>query len=246
MTKKETVYGLMKPKTASLGFTKDELMTVCASIAGRFDSKEEEATEEEINAEIDAVLPYLQLSQSAANRIVQQSNPKKKEPKKAEKKAKKSHKEDEDDDDDDDDQHDTDESDDEDEVPEDMPKWARKLLEGNKALRNEISSMKSEKTHTDLMTGVKTSLKDIDEGFYSMALNGRKFASQDEADQFVNDVKENYKTFAKKMNIKSLAEVTPPKGGKGGNDEPSAEVKARAEARKTASTPTSPIKGLPQ
>lgn len=243
-TKKETVYGLMKPKTASLGFTKDELMTVCASIAGRFDSKEEEATEEEINAEIDAVLPYLQLSQSAANRIVQQSNPKKKEQRKA-KKNKKSKSEEDDEDDDDDVHHDSDDDDD-DEVDDDTPKWARKLIKDNQSLREELSSMKAEKTHGDLMTGVKTSLKDIDEGFYSMALNGRKFATQDEADQFVNDVKENYKAFAKKMNIKSLAEVTPPRGGKNDPTEPSAEAKARAEARKAAVAGPSPIQGLPQ
>lgn len=243
-TKKETVYGLMKPKTASLGFTKDELMTVCENIAGRFDSKEEEATEEEINAEIDAVLPFLQMSQSAANRIVQQSKSQKKEPKKAGKKNKKSKSEEDDDDDDDDDHHDSDDDDDDD-VDDDTPKWARKLIKDNQSLREELSSMKAEKTHDGLIAGVKTSLKDIDEGFYSMALNGRKFATQEEADQFVTDVKDNYKSFAKKMNIKSLAELTPPKGGKKDENEPSEEAKARAEARKAQQT-AAPIMGLPQ
>lgn len=70
---KTKVLQAMKPKVASLGFTKEEIESVVESISGTL---EEDATEEQINAQIDAVIPFLKLSQSAATRIV---NAKKKE-----------------------------------------------------------------------------------------------------------------------------------------------------------------------
>ena len=70
---KTKVLQALKPKVASLGFTKEELESVVGSISGTL---EEDATEEQINAQIDAVIPYLKLSQSAVTRIV---NAKKKE-----------------------------------------------------------------------------------------------------------------------------------------------------------------------
>ncbi len=70
---KTKVLQTLKPKVASLGFTKDEIESVVESISGTL---EEDATEEQINAQIDAVIPYLKLSQSAVTRIV---NAKKKE-----------------------------------------------------------------------------------------------------------------------------------------------------------------------
>lgn len=70
---KTKVLQAMKPKVASLGFTKEEIESVVDSIS---ETLEEDATEEQINAQIDAVIPYLKLSQSAVTRIV---NAKKKE-----------------------------------------------------------------------------------------------------------------------------------------------------------------------
>lgn len=57
----------LKPKVASLGFSRIEL----EGVAGRIDGNlKEDATEEDIDAAIDAVLPYLELAQSSANRII--------------------------------------------------------------------------------------------------------------------------------------------------------------------------------
>ncbi len=63
----------LKPKAASLGFTAEELESVATQIAGTL---QEDATEEQISAQVDAIMPYLKLSQSAVTRIV---NAKKKE-----------------------------------------------------------------------------------------------------------------------------------------------------------------------
>lgn len=57
----------LKPKVASLGFSRLELEGVAARIDGNL---KEDATEEDIDAAIDAVLPYLELAQSSANRII--------------------------------------------------------------------------------------------------------------------------------------------------------------------------------
>lgn len=64
---KTKVLQAMKPKVASLGFTKEEIESVVESISGTL---EEDATEEQINAQIDAVIPFLKISQSAVTRIV--------------------------------------------------------------------------------------------------------------------------------------------------------------------------------
>ena len=64
---KNKVMTRLEPKAKSYGFSKEELMTVCESIANGF-SSEEEATEDAIDARIDAYLPILKLSQSAAHR----------------------------------------------------------------------------------------------------------------------------------------------------------------------------------
>lgn len=64
---KTKVLQLLKPKTVSLGFSKEELEGVAADLAGNL---QEDATDEAIQSEIDKVLPYLKVSQSMANRVI--------------------------------------------------------------------------------------------------------------------------------------------------------------------------------
>ena len=64
---KTKVLSLLKPKTASLGFTTEELEGVADNIAGTL---KEDATDEQINQAIDSALPLLQMSQKAVTRIV--------------------------------------------------------------------------------------------------------------------------------------------------------------------------------
>ena len=75
---KTKVLQALKPKVASLGFTKEELESVVDSIS---ETLQEDATEEQINAQIDAVIPYLKLSQSAVTRIVNAKKKEEKQPK---------------------------------------------------------------------------------------------------------------------------------------------------------------------
>lgn len=76
MDRKQQVLKQLKLKVKAFGFNRKELMSVAARIADNLTSKEE-ASEEEVNAEIatsiDAVLPYLQVSQSFANRVIEEN-----------------------------------------------------------------------------------------------------------------------------------------------------------------------------
>ena len=76
MDRKQQVLEHLKPKVKAFGFNKKELMSVAAKIADNLTSAED-ASEEDVNAEIDAqidaVLPYLQVSQSFANRVIEEN-----------------------------------------------------------------------------------------------------------------------------------------------------------------------------
>lgn len=87
--KTKLVLDLLRPRAVSLGFTKEELEGVAADIAGNL-AVQDDVTEEVLNAAVtkavDAVMPYLELSQKSANRIIQKN---KEEKEKAEADAKK-------------------------------------------------------------------------------------------------------------------------------------------------------------
>jgi len=57
----------LKPKALSLGFNPTELEGVAATIAANLTA---ESTDDEIDAAVNAVIPYLQVSQSVSNRII--------------------------------------------------------------------------------------------------------------------------------------------------------------------------------
>lgn len=64
----------LKPKAASLGFNEKELMGVAERISNNLNSPD--ATEEDIDASIDAVLPYLGIAQTVANRTIESARKK--------------------------------------------------------------------------------------------------------------------------------------------------------------------------
>lgn len=74
MDKKQLILKQLKTKAKAFGFSKKELESVAAGIADNL-TLEEDASEEDVNAAIDkavdAVLPFLKVSQSAANRAIQ-------------------------------------------------------------------------------------------------------------------------------------------------------------------------------
>ncbi|MDE5649769.1 MAG: hypothetical protein K2I35_01970, partial [Duncaniella sp.] len=76
MNRKQQVLLRLKPKVKAFGFNKKELMGVAAKIADNLKS-EEDASDEDVNAEIDAaieaVIPILEVGRSYANRVINDS-----------------------------------------------------------------------------------------------------------------------------------------------------------------------------
>ena len=67
----------LKPKAISLGFSKEELEVVANQIKATLP---ENATDEQIDAAVEAAIPYLKVSQTAVNRIVNAAKDKEKSP----------------------------------------------------------------------------------------------------------------------------------------------------------------------
>ena len=226
---KTKVMTQLEPKAKSYGFSKEELMTVCESIANGFGS-EDEATEEAIDARINAMLPILKLSQSAANRSYERMRQKFEEENKSHQQqkqvaepAKEPEKE-----------------------ADDMPAWFKAFQEkyeaDKKATDDRFSTMRREKANEGYVAKVRAGLKDVDPKFYSRDLNGRTFESDEEVDSYVSEVVGDWTTFCSDRNIKAMKDIVPP----GGNDKPvkpNENVLLRVEARKAEET-KSAIKGL--
>ena len=236
---KTKVLEVLKPKAASFGFNEDELASASENIAGTL---KEEATAEEIAAAVDAALPYLKLSQSAANRSIERfktqfekEHPTKtKEQEEAERKAKE--------------EAERQRKEEEAKRQKEEPEWFKKYREDSekriKELEDANSRLAAEKTDSDFRKAAISALEGVDESYYALMLKSTKFAKQEDVDNFVAEVKAGWEAMSKKLKIGSLSHIKPPMGGSNPSDKPSAEVQARIERRKNSQKTTSPIRGL--
>lgn len=236
---KTKVLEVLKPKVASFGFNDDELATASESIAGGL---KEEATPEEIAAAVDAALPYLKLSQSAANRSFERlkaqfekEHPKKTpEQEEAERKAKE--------------EAERKKKEEEEKRLKEEPEWFKKYREDSEKRIEELEKankrLESEKTEAGFRKAAVAALNEVDETYYSLLLKSTKFEKQEDVDNFVNEVKEGWKAMNEKFKLDSLTRTRPPKTGTPPADKPSAEVQARIERRKNAPSVSAPIRGL--
>ena len=225
---KNKVFTRLESKAKPYGFSKDELMTVCESIANGF-SSEEEATEDAIDARIDAILPFLKISQSVAHRSYERMKAKFEEenkpqqqqqepPKPAEQKPQ------------------------EDEAPAWFKAFQQNYEKDKQATEQKFASMATEKANERFMARAHAGLKGVDPKFYR-DLKSRTFTSDEEVDAYVQEVSGDWTTFCSEKNIKSMADMTPPGGQRQEPTKPNEGVLARAEARKAEET-KSAIRGL--
>lgn len=181
MSKKEKVSELLKPKTAQLGFTQEELESVVESLSGNL---ADDASDEDINAQIDAVIPYLALSQKAANRAIQAARQKQQVQPGSQQTVQ------------------TQTSTQEDE------RLAQLITAATqKAISpyiERINQLESDARNRSYAQSVETALKDVDRSFYEMALDGREFKSQSDVDTFVSTVKTKWQSFSEKHSQKKL------------------------------------------
>lgn len=189
MNKKQQVLLLLKPKVKAFGFSKKEIMSIAAKIADNLTS-EEEASEEDVNAEIntaiDAVLPYLQISQSFANRVIEDNR-------------KKNDDEEEIDDEEDDDpsaqRQSSSKKKNQKPSKDETPAWAKAMLQTIETLNGEITSIKAEKVTVSRKSKLETLLKDTG-AFGSSTLKNfgkMKFENEEEFEDFYNEVSDDLK-----------------------------------------------------
>lgn len=185
MNRVQLVLLALKPKVKALGFNQKELKGIAAKIADNI-QLEEEASEEEVSAEIDsqieAILPFLQLGQSQANRVIDA--------------WKKSHPTETDDDDDDDPESQPGSKKSAKTKKEDTtPEWAKSMLDTVKALTDEVTALKAEKSTTTRLAKLEGLLKDT--GAFGertiKSFKRMKFENEDEFDEFYSEVEADLK-----------------------------------------------------
>lgn len=248
------VLDTLKPEVASLGFNDKEIGEIAESISA---SLAEDASDEDVKKSVNAVLPFLKVSQSAANRSFErfktqfekdhQSSEEEKAKKAAEEAARKKAEEEE-----------AARKKAEEEAKKGEPDWfkayrenAEKQREEDRKAREELqkklAGYESARANEGFVAKVKAQLKEkgVDENYYGLLLKGRTFDSDEKVTEFVTEVTESWGAFVKAKGIEELVKVTPPGGGKTPPKEASAEVKARIERKKKqASSVDSPLKGL--
>lgn len=187
MNRVQLVLLALKPKVKALGFNQKELKGIAARIADNI-KLDEDASEEDVNAEIDsqidAILPFLQLGQSQANRVID-----------AWKKSHTTETDDEDDDDDPDSQPGSNKSKKNKKENDATPEWAKSMLDTVKALADEVTALKAEKSTSSRRARLETLLKDTGTfGERTIKSFGRmKFEDDDEFDEFYSEVEEDLK-----------------------------------------------------
>ena len=195
----------MKPKTASFGFTQEEIKSVAEAISNNF-ATEEDATEDAINARIDAVIPILKLAQTQASRVISKAKTEAEakakaeaEAKAAEEAAKAAAK-----------QNSSGEGGKGNE--DDEPKWFRKYREESEA---RIAKLEGEKVKADRSARLKDVLKDAGSfaKHYERTFGKMKFENEEEFESFLEETKNDIAELVKEQSEKGLNIA--PMGGKG-------------------------------
>ena len=217
MSRKQQVLLRLKLKAKSLGFNVKELKGIAAKIADNLTSAED-ATEEDVNAEIDtqidAVLPYLTFGQSQANRLLDEW--KKKHPETGE-------------DDEEEDDEGTEPSPNPNNRPsgskktpkdknDNAPEWAKGMMKTIEALNGEIATLKGEKVTTSRKEKLESMLKDT--GTFGTrtlkSFSKMKFENDEEFEEFLTDVEGDLKAFNQERADSGLSTMGAPPSAGGG------------------------------
>lgn len=227
---KTKVFERLKPKAVSFGFNEDELRTAAEYIAG---SLAPEATDEMIDKAIDQFAPILGLSQNAAQRSFTRMKTQfeKDHPTPPTKPAQQ-------------DKNDDLKTDQKDEMPAWFKAYQSEKDKETKELKEQIERMSREKANEGFRSKALDALKDVDENYYGLMLEGRQFESEEDVNSFVSKVSDGWNKLVQAKNIQTQKEVTPPGGGAPAQDKPSQAILDRIAERGKIQE-TSPIKGLP-
>ena len=215
---KVKVLDYLKPKVKALGFKKDDIESIAADIADNLDEVDDEASDEDINAVIkpavDAVIPSLKIAQKMANRAIEdyrkkqeKANEPTEEPKKEP--AKEPTKEPEK-------KPSSEESKTDNETTlllKSLTESNKQMLETIKGLQTEISGIKAKTTSEKRRALLDELLKDT--GTFGKrtikSFEKMKFETDDEFDEFVNDVKEDLEQLNQERANEGLRKFGAPK-----------------------------------
>ena len=190
------VLSILKPKVSAFGFDKNEVKSIAAEIANNL-NLEEDATDDDIDAtitkSIDAVLPYLKLSQSQAQRVISDFKKKMDVDKQADEKGNEKEKEKVE-------KSNTDNS------------ALKELSESVKLLQQQLQRYESEKQQATRKTKLETLLKDA--GTYGKAairnFERMKFDKEEDFDNFFAEIEDDLKNIKQEKANEELDENVPP------------------------------------
>lgn len=213
----EKLIKMLQTKVASLGYNKKELRGIAEEISNNSELGED-ATDEAINAEIEAVMPYLKFGQQQANRIASAGKPADGQggdggakppatPPQAQPK------------------------------PEDeAPQWAKALFEQNKALSEKLAAMEGERKTNSRLDRIKEIVKDCGAmGEATLRGFGRmQFSTEEDFEEFVQEVEASVEAYRRQEGNEALETHKGKPGGAGANNPTAtptqAEIDALAEA----------------
>jgi hypothetical protein len=98
---------------------------------------------------------------------------------------------------------------------EEIPAWAKKMEETNRALAEKLAALESEKTKGTIKQKAADALKDVPAWFWEEWALPEK---EEDLESFVTKAKTKYETVTQDSNNKGLANMITPKGGNGGGD----------------------------
>ena len=224
----QEVLELVKPKVKKFGLNAKEVEKAAKQILSTLS---EDAKEEDAEKAIDGVLPYLELAQSQANRVIEDAR------KKAEQKKQKE-------------EEDEDEEEDEETKPKKKPTKSDKfdeLLKNLESFEQKFADLEETESQKSYAKKMQERFKDIDPEFYEVASKGRKFNSEEEFEAFATDIIDSWGKYSQKLANEGLSRMAKPKGGgtlpKEG--EISKELQDRINERKTQTkTANAVVRGL--
>ncbi len=224
----QEVLELVKPKVKKFGLNAKEVEKAAKQILSTLS---EDAKEEDAEKAIDGVLPYLELAQSQANRVIEDAR------KKAEQKKQKE-------------EEDEDEEEDEETKPKKKPTKSDKfdeLLKKLESFEQKFADLEEKESQKSYAKKMQERFKDIDPEFYEVASKGRKFNSEEEFEAFATDIIDSWGKYSQKLANEGLSRMAKPKGGgtlpKEG--EISKELQDRINERKTQTkTANAVVRGL--
>lgn len=207
MNKELLVLQALKPRVKALGFNKNELKGVAAKIANNL-NLEDEATEDVVNAAIDeaidAVMPFLEVTQQVSSRVI--NDYKKTTGKPVE------------DEDDEDETESTQPKKPKQPKKDETPEWAKILTKQIEKLDAELTAVKAEKTSASRKDKLSAVLKDA--GSYgNRTLKNfakMKFESDEEFEDFLEGVQADLEAYNQEQANRGLGKLGgSPNTGKG-------------------------------